>query len=514
MGQGKLKSMMYRACAGILFFYVVLSVGAFAGEFFLSPTGRAAWISGDWRESAYDFATLRAWPIGKDIVFVAAAIFGLTAAFLRDLVVDRLQQPPAGFRLNRGRRFATVEELPPVKEERALVLRIRCSERDGAAPCFETLDKFRERAAQLGARYHAEASFPLAHDGFFRFPADTDPSVLAALARDLKREADARGISLALAHKEGRFWKARDGAISGDCLLATESQWKQGKAMPAVTRDWDSALAAARRGDSKQLAYFRGDEELTQLLTSLGRNEDWEMEAFLAVIAGLKEFRAVGAGPSLVEAYRSLLRQEIVAKNSYRLSSVLGLAPYLLSAEQVDLDLERLFLHALAVSDRRVKSNGIEVFIRLFPEREFPELRAHLRDLDNRVSANALVKAALERFDDKVIRKIEERVRSGSVAHVASALYALGEIAAHYRRHDPHYLRSKVQFLQLFEEVPAWVQHPNPMVRRQALWAGRKLGSKELDERLRILFERAQDADQLLLFASVYGWKKAAREAA
>jgi len=208
-----------------------------------------------------------------------------------------------------------------------------------------------------------------------------------------------------------------------------------------------------------------------------------------------------------------LLKKELKEKDSYRLSAVLALAAHLFHPKAISRELERTFLEVLNLPDRRTKANAIEIFIHFFPEREIPALRPYVKDLDNRISANALVKAALERFDEQVVRKIEERLKGGSVAHVASALYAVGEIAHYYQRTDPMYLSTKLGFLKIFDSIPEWAVHPNPMVMRQALVAAKKLGDPALNRRLEKIFQSNKDESLAELFATVYGWRKSEKAA-
>lgn len=269
------------------------------------------------------------------------------------------------------------------------------------------------------------------------------------------------------------------------------------------------ALGSARRdGTFSALAYHRGDGELTEVLRALATGAPWERDTFVGVLSELRRVSCRRCGPGVVDAYRALLAAELARKDTYRLSSVVALAPALLQRGVIDRSLERLFLQAVAVKDRRVRANAVELFTRFYPEREIPELRPLIRDEDNRVSANALIKAACERFDEKVIGRLDERLRSGSVAHVASALHAMGEIAVYYRKHDPLFLGTKLSFLRLFDGVPAWANHPNTMIRRQALIAARKLESAPVDARIRELFATCVDPELVGLFASIYGWRK------
>lgn len=273
------------------------------------------------------------------------------------------------------------------------------------------------------------------------------------------------------------------------------------------TTELEKVIGSCKHGNSGELLFHRSDESLLKILRSL-QDSDWSREAYVKVIQELREAHFLRCGPEISEAFGHLFQTELDRRDSYRVSSLLSLAPNLFERNHVAAALEKLFLRAVAVPDSRIRANAVELFTRLFPEREIPQLRSLLRDEDHRVSANALIKMACERFDEKVISRLEERLVGGSVAHVASALHAAGEIALYYRTNDPLFLGTKLSFLRIFNRVPEWAEHPNPMIRRQALIAAKKLNSKSLEARLRETFEKGSDPELVALFSSVYGWKK------
>jgi hypothetical protein len=263
----------------------------------------------------------------------------------------------------------------------------------------------------------------------------------------------------------------------------------------------------------EEFCYFRNDRDLTKILEEL-RASHWDNEGFLRAVAHLKDIQFGSQSTSVMGAYTALLKKEMAGKDPFRLSAVISIAPNIFHQDALQRDLELCLLEILEGKEKRPKSNVIEVFIYFSPDREIPGMKSHLRDFDNRVSANAIVKLALERFDDSLVRKMEERLHGGSVAHVASALYALGEIAYYYRDKNPDLLSKKVEFLRLFQEIPSWVQHPNSMVRRQAIVAAKKLSDPELDQKLKRILESSPDQAVHSLFESVYGWKNSNRSAA
>ena len=494
-----------------------------------------------WKARARYLWRFQRWPLYKDLLLLTLGLGVILFVFFRDLAratpvshgdpswkepKPRLEPkvlrpeapvmagPPEG-ELRTGIFAAARFQLPGAEEERVDAIKAQF------AKCEALLRRYGGRVVAVEQKLF-----------FFSFEGDTNSA--AAAARDLA----AQGASVAL--DAGRAWAvplhgihtaqvgevwtkltaALDGLPAGSVRagnamsapsLPLFRRRKDGTLEQLVTVD--GALARAKQGEGDFLKFFRSDEDISRVLNTLAA-EGWELNSYLAAVNALRSYQCTEGGPEIVPAYSRLLESEIKRADRYRLSSALALSTHCLSASRVDAGLEKLFLQAAASDDRRIRANAIEVFIHFYPDREFAELKGYVRDVDNRVSANALIKAALERFDEKLIRTIESRLKGGSVAHVASALYAIGEIATYYRRTDPMYLATKVAFLALFDEIPDWTKHPNPMVRRQALHAARKLADLKLEERLRLVFEECEEEDLKELFASIYGWRKKEQRAA
>jgi len=417
---------------------------------------------------------------------------------------------------------------------------------------FAAVEELYADCAMVLARYDGKMHSVHGNELLFFFAEGDGPTqarMALAAARDMERLASKRGFSLASALSYGPLRGAhlQSGfALFGppleqtaeliQCLLAQKRHaiWV---AEPMVRlaqpharfdaqvidgrKNLGYALAGqgelrkiidhCKEGRVSELAFHRSDDAVAAVLRALCDDTDWSRESFVATVGELRQVECRRFGAEVTETYRSLLSAEMLRKDSYRLSSVLALAPHLLSRRTVDRPFEKLFLQAAALKDKRVRANAIDIFTRLFPEREVPELRPHIKDEDGRVSANAMVKAACERFDEKLIARLEERLREGTVGHVAAALYAMGEIAHYYRRHDPALLATKTSFMRIFDHIATWVQHPNPMIQRQALLAAHKLQNQAVDARIQQLFSSCEDPELLKLFAATYGWRKERR---
>lgn len=419
---------------------------------------------------------------------------------------------------------------------------------------FQSIDRFYAEASALLHRYGGAVHVLQGHELLFYFShpeAKIRGRLALSFARDLELLAKAHGFVISIALSEGKVtggrlagagfgifgspvdetaafllampenksaaWVAKDLSERlgeyAELKLASEGR-KLGAHVLGKMREVASVLEDCKKEECEELLFYRGKDGVAAALASLAEDSDWERGAFLAVISELKKLEWKTAHTEVTEAFRLLLQNELKKADSYRLSAVLAVAPHVLTRAAVDPAMEKLFLKSIAIKDRRIRANAVELFTRFFPEREIPELRSLIRDEDHRVSANALIKAACERFDEKVIHRIEERVRGGSVAHVASALHAMGEIALYYRAKDPVFLGTKANFLKLFDEIPHWVEHPNPMIRRQALLAAKKLGNPLLERRLREIFSDTEHPELLLLFSSTFGWSKEPSEQA
>ena len=84
--------------------------------------------------------------------------------------------------------------------------------------------------------------------------------------------------------------------------------------------------------------------------------------------------------------------------------------------------------------------------------------------------------------------EIKKMMRSGNPYFVASGCYALGELAAHYRKQDLVYYNTNVSLVRLVAGLKDLVEHENEMVRRQALLAARRINDEALEEAIRAIY--------------------------
>lgn len=488
-----------------------------------------------WQAKAEIILATRLSYFAKDIFFLGLSLFAICIFFFQEIARTLFPRPA----VQRVQRVSSTTEPKLLRESRELKgqqsgtfasLQLPQSFDVTNAEKAQAFGGLVERCERLAERYGGRIIESGCTGSSFLF---AEPNLALAAARDWQALAPAvvyisqgstfpgpsgqphYGADLARGLKRLSSLELESGTWAAEPLpeVSFRQEARKGQICILPAFALKDVLDQARDGKAGNLVLFRSDEALLVCLKELLIGT-WSREAFLGTLCALRTFYCKSSSQLLAEAYTSLLANELQLGDSYRISSALALATHLFHPRAVSRDMEKNFLDALALNDRRIKANAIEVFIHFFPEREISALRPYVRDIDNRVSANALVKAALERFDDNIVRKIEERLNGGSVAHVASALYAVGEIALYYKRTDPLYLGTKVAFLRVFETIPAWVSHPNPMVGRQALVAAKKLGDGALNRRLEQLFQSNKDEALGELFATVYGWRKDQKQAA
>jgi hypothetical protein len=386
-----------------------------------------------------------------------------------------------------------------------------------------------EACARYGGavfRYDAEC-----FTAYFREEGEGGSGLLAlSAARDLR---DAGDVSVAACHG---FLRTNGSDFSGAVLQECERIGTPGKNQIYVTervaklaqphvkirakgdgglyQEHMPFLAVLERIFAGQAAAgdaFHSDAHLLAILQGL---PDCTDAVFVVNIARLRKFSYTGCSGEVREAFARLFHRELGEKNSYRLSAVVTLASRFFTEATVPESLYASFVSTLTYGDRRVRANAVELFTVIFPSRAVPGVRACTKDPDHRVSANAWIKIAAEKFDEAVIRSLHKRVREGSVAHVASAFFALGEIALRYKSRDSMFLSRQPSLGRLLEELPLWSRHPNPMVSRQAILAAYKLQDEKINERLFEVFRTTEDPELLQTFASVFGWQRSETSAA
>ncbi|MEK7358451.1 MAG: hypothetical protein AAB250_18550 [Bdellovibrionota bacterium] len=140
---------------------------------------------------------------------------------------------------------------------------------------------------------------------------------------------------------------------------------------------------------------------------------------------------------------------------------------------------ERLKL-LLDAKDRRVVANVLEVLTHFQVAEDKKILEALESDDDARISANALVHSARDEITRSVVKGLNRMLNSRTEETIASALFAVGEIASHHRKRDYVYFSTQIALKELLVALPHHLSSPYAMVRRQAVVAAVKIGEAEI----------------------------------
>ena len=232
-------------------------------------------------------------------------------------------------------------------------------------------------------------------------------------------------------------------------------------------------------GELARAACFRGDDDLFGILAwSRARARAGDLTSAGRALGLLRNFhltRTDGrAQTELCFWIEELLGEAQLANADFPkhgakiLASLLKVIENVVPKDRFAPGVEKLIEAATALPDRRVVANALDVLTYFKSEKGelgHGDLGSHR---DNRVAANALVFQGRKALGSPIVRKLRRLLDSKENARVASALYAIGELAAHHQSNDVVYYRTQLEFLDLVARVPKYVSHPDPMIQRQA----------------------------------------------
>jgi hypothetical protein len=236
--------------------------------------------------------------------------------------------------------------------------------------------------------------------------------------------------------------------------------------------------------ETEALSLFRADDDLVTVLAFLrSEHERLGRERTLRILETLKNERIRPASDAVIDALGDLLEvwQAAAANGSpealFSLSSLTMLvASWLFTERQAERLAPKLAAN-LGIDDRRVVSNTIDAFTVLMPSRSDSAIERLLKESDNRVRANALVKQGLVKVDRAVLKGISRLLGHENPTYVASGVYALTEIVRNYRAIDPVFLAAHSELQVLIARAGELSSSENEMVRRQALRLEAELGT-------------------------------------
>ena len=238
--------------------------------------------------------------------------------------------------------------------------------------------------------------------------------------------------------------------------------------------------AQLRQGSDQHFeyaSYYRSDSDICETLDYVAKNLfSMPSKSLLKLVSQFREYRVTEFSAYVRNSYLNCYERVLelcdrdewkIVDNIYLFSSLVTAAAELFPSGTLQGRLRQALLKALEVSDRRVVANALDVFAALDPdagESVFGKLAAHN---DNRIVANALIKEAKRNWSRSVARKVGAVLRVQSPYYKASAVYAIGEIAAFLKKADEVSYQADAHLQTLIDEAAPLLEHANKMVRRQ-----------------------------------------------
>lgn len=279
----------------------------------------------------------------------------------------------------------------------------------------------------------------------------------------------------------------------------------------------DSRLASLSRETVQDLTLYRSNADLVAILKDLRSHASQRpVVVTLSAITLLREPYLASSTDEIAAAivdWIAELQTKIEADSSLDLkkivSAVTMLFMNLVPKSEVKPEQIRLVKSLLTSTDDRVVANALEVLT--YFEVQHKESKVEKMRLDNlRINANAIVQEGSADLM-KVMKRLRVVFKSGKPPELASALYAIGELAAHHRAQDPAFYAQQTEFLNMIQSLEGYAQHLTVSVRRQAMIAARKAADPAVIEAIR---KAVRDSESELLQEELTRYLESVNESA
>jgi class 3 adenylate cyclase len=240
-----------------------------------------------------------------------------------------------------------------------------------------------------------------------------------------------------------------------------------------------------RQQDKKSLklaTYYRDDEDVCEILKFVteqyGKVASTELNHLVSLF---RQYTVAKTSPEVRRAYIDCLMTLSHAhdnneKDVFLYASLVSAANHILTTTEWNGEVRNAMYGCLSHPNRRVVANALDIFATFEPEAGEKIFADLAKSGDNRIEANSLIKEAKRSWKKKTAQWLKTMLKAPTPYSKASALYALGEIAKHFKETDPVAFSSDADLQELLEMIPKLTDHANAMVRRQALSALGKAG--------------------------------------
>jgi class 3 adenylate cyclase len=268
----------------------------------------------------------------------------------------------------------------------------------------------------------------------------------------------------------------------------------------------EETLARPADSGGHNLQYYRSDIHVAILLAHLASTLTADEKAGDAnALKHLLSIFLLETPAEIKTNYLALLRKAKSLESDtskttsgYQLASVVGLALRLITPEAFQNEIEREMNDPLFLRNERAAATVVTVLSHLAPDAKSCVKNWAQKTRHNRTLANHLIKISMASHEVRIWRKkvgipLRKMLRNSDLLHLASGLYALGEISLEKRSIDPVWLEANDLCADLLDIAEKCLSSGHPMVRRQAMLALKKAGR---DEALHLALEHPNLPDE------------------
>lgn len=244
------------------------------------------------------------------------------------------------------------------------------------------------------------------------------------------------------------------------------------------------------------ISYYRDTSHVLQLLRFVRANLLKDKNTLLLqAIAQLKKIEYAQYEPAVHEELKGILDYILVQQSWFNsascaklTSAIISILPNFIDSSRFDFNFQRTLYRFMKHTNFRVVANTIDIFSVLAPQVELKGLNDLRQHHCNRVKANALLNSGLRNLSSEILGTIENNLNSDDQRLIASTIYALGELARHYKKTNPVFFDTNEKLQFLIEKVFDSIEKRNMLVRQQALLAIRKINVAKYHNRVHDLY--------------------------
>ncbi len=250
------------------------------------------------------------------------------------------------------------------------------------------------------------------------------------------------------------------------------------------------------------VVFYRSNADIREMFEFLKKNErQIEDSLFFSIILVFRSVKLKQSVLEFKEGYQMLLQEllshlpkaEDPSNLIKRLTALVGCADHLLTAENLDPELNATHRQVLAIDSPRLTATLIEQDV-LVDSLNAPISYRHFHSTGNgRLLSNLLIRHGKIEITGRVIREIWFMLKNKDPLFVASGLYAVGMIGTHYRHHNPIYLAAHRRFQDIILKLPSFIAHSHDSISHQALQAIKAIQSEDQMGFLRSLYHATSD---------------------